>query len=62
MIVVATSGHKPDDERVYHREIKLLLSAGYDILYCTRWDGDMDLSKERLRHINVSRSGTPIKN
>ena len=62
MIVVATSGHKPDDERVYHREIKSLLNAGYNILYCTRWDGDMDLSEEHLRHINVSRSATPIKN
>lgn len=61
MIVVATSGHKPDDERVYHREIKSLLNAGYKILYFTRWDGDMDLSTEHLRHINESRSGTPIK-
>ena len=62
MIVVATSGHRPDDERIYHKEIKSLLNTGYNILYCTRWDGDMDLSAEHLNHVNVSRSATPIKN
>ena len=62
MIVVATSGHRPDDERIYHKEIKTLLNTGYNILYCTRWDGDMDLSAEHLNHVNVSRSATPIKN
>lgn len=62
MIVVVTSGHRPDDERVYHKEIKSLLNADYEILYCTRWDGNMDLSAENLIHINISRSATPIKN
>ncbi len=28
MIAVATSGHRPDDERIYHKEIKSLINAG----------------------------------
>jgi len=61
MIIVVSCGHNPDDERIYHREIKSLLKAGYDIRYFTRWDGEMDLSKNNLHHINVKRKSYPIK-
>ena len=53
MIAVATSGHRPDDERIYHKEIKSLINAGYEILYCTRWDEHMDFSGENLKHFNT---------
>ena len=62
MIAIATSGHRPDDERIYHKEIKSLINAGYEILYCTRWDEHMDLSCENLRHFNFLRKETSIKN
>lgn len=61
MIAVVTSGHKPDDERVYHREISSLLNAGYTVHYFTRWDGDSDLSNGNLHHQNYPRSSTSIK-
>ena len=61
MIIIVSSGHKPDDERIYHREIKSLLKTGYDIRYFTRWDGEMDLSENNLQHINVERKNYPIK-
>ena len=52
MIAVVTSGHNPDDERIYHKEIYTLLNAGYDVQYFTRWDGEMNLSKGTLLHRN----------
>ena len=55
MITIVSCGHKPDDERIYHREIKSLISAGYSIQYFTRWDGEMDLSSGNLEHINLQR-------
>ena len=61
MIIIVSSGHKPDDERIYHREIKSLLKTGYDIRYFTRWDGEMDLSENNLQHINVERKKYPTK-
>lgn len=54
MIAVITCGHRPDDERIYEREIKTLLEAGYKITYFTRWQGDNNLSDENLWHRNYS--------
>lgn len=62
MIIVVSSGHKPDDERIYHREIKSLIRAGYSIQYFTRWDGKMDLSMGNLNHINLQRSQFTLRN
>lgn len=61
MIAVVTCGHRPDDERVFHREIKTLLNAGYKVLYCTRWETGMDLSSENLIHYNYNSQSTTIK-
>ena len=33
MIVVVSSGYNPDDERIYHRQIKTLLSHEHSIIY-----------------------------
>ncbi|MDP6532883.1 MAG: glycosyltransferase family 4 protein [Candidatus Marinimicrobia bacterium] len=61
MIAVVSCGHRPDDERIYHRQIKSLLKAGYEIQYFTRFDGDMNLSESGLRHSNFPRSENSVR-
>lgn len=61
MIAVVTCGHRPDDERIYEREIKTLLKAGYKITYFTRWKGDNYLSEENLWHRNYSQKNLSIR-
>ncbi len=61
MIAVVTCGHSPDDERIYEREIKTLLKAGYKITYFTRWKGDNYLSEENLWHRNYSQKDLSIR-
>lgn len=61
MIAVVTCGHRPDDERIYEREIKTLLKAGYKITYFTRWKGDTYLSEENLWHRNYSKKDLSIR-
>jgi glycosyltransferase involved in cell wall biosynthesis len=60
MIAIVTCGHRPDDERIYEREIKTLLKAGYKITYFTRWKGDNYLSEENLWHRNYSQKDLSI--
>lgn len=62
MIAIVTCGHRPDDERIYEREIKTLLKAGYKITYFTRWKGDNYLSEENLWHRNYSQKDISIRN
>ena len=54
MIVVVSCHPTPDDERIYHRQIKTLLSNGYSITYFSRSKSDLDLSEAGLKHINLS--------
>ena len=61
MIAIITCGHHPEDERIYGREIKSLISAGYNITYFTRWKGDGYLSKDNLWHRNYSKNELSIK-
>jgi len=61
MIAVVTCGHRPDDERIYEREIKSLLTAGYEITYFTRWKGNITLSEKNLWHRNYSEKDISIK-
>ncbi len=61
MIAVVTCGHRPDDERIYKREIKTLLKAGYKITYFTRWKGDNYLSEENLWHRNYSQKDLSVR-
>ena len=53
MIVIVTSGHKPDDERIYHKQILSLLNNGYKVQYFTFHDTTMDLSSKNFKHINI---------
>ncbi|MFQ6604795.1 MAG: glycosyltransferase family 4 protein [Fidelibacterota bacterium] len=52
MIVVASLGHRPDDERIYHREIRTLKTLGRPITYLTRSAVRVDLSDDLVTHIN----------
>lgn len=54
MIVVVSCQHYPDDERIYHRQIKTLLKQNIFIRYYTRSESDLDLSEPGLKHINLS--------
>ena len=54
MIAVVSCHHFPDDERIYHREIKTLLKQNIFIRYFTRSESDLDLSEPGLKHINLS--------
>jgi len=61
MIAIVSCGHRPDDERIYTREIKSLLRAGYKITYFTRWDKESNLSEDNLWHRNYSEKNLSIK-
>lgn len=61
MIAIVTCGHRPDDERIYEREIKTLLKAGHKITYFTRWKGDSYLSEDNLWHRNYSQKDLSIR-
>jgi len=61
VIAIVTCGHRPDDERIYEREIKTLLKAGYKITYFTRWKGDKNLSGENLWHRNYTKKDLSIR-
>ena len=54
MVAVVSCNHFPDDERIYHKQVKSLLNAGYEVLYFTRSDHALDLSKSSLTHKNSS--------
>lgn len=54
MIAIITCGHRPDDERIYIREIKSLLNDGHKITYFTRWEKETNLSEDNLWHRNYS--------
>lgn len=61
MIAIVSCGHRPDDERIYAREIKSLLRAGRKITYFTRWDKESNLSENNLWHRNYSEKDLSIK-
>ena len=56
MIAVVSCHHFPDDERIYHREIKTLLKHDFFIQYYTRSKNSIDLSKTGLIHVNSSQN------
>ena len=56
MIAVVSCHHFPDDERIYHREIKTLLKHNFSIQYYTRSKNSIDLSKTGLIHVNSSQN------
>ena len=60
MICVVSCHHYPDDERIYHREIKTLVNGKIHITYFSRSDSDLDLSDQSVSHINYLKSSFSI--
>ena len=54
MVVIISCHHFPDDERIYHKQIKSLLRDGYRVLYYTRSSSNLNLSDGQINHINLS--------
>lgn len=61
MIAIITCGHRPEDERIYVREIKSLLKAGHKITYFTRWEKETNLSEDNLWHRNYSEKDLSLR-
>ena len=56
MIVIISCHHFPDDERIYHKQIKSLMKQGFSILYYTRSSSDVNVSDKLLYHKNFDTS------
>ena len=54
MVVVISCHHFPDDERIYHKQIKSLLNEGHRVLYYTRSNSSLNLSNDLVTHKNLS--------
>ena len=54
MVVIISCHHYPDDERIYHKQIKSLLKDGHKILYYTRSNSSLNLSNDLVTHENLS--------
>ena len=54
MIVVVSCSHYPDDERIYQKQIRSLIKNGNRVLYITRSNSTINLSRKRLIHLNFS--------
>ncbi len=61
MITIVSCSHYPDDERIYHKEIKSLAENNYKINYFTLSDSESNLSNEKINHINYMKSEYSIK-
>ena len=56
MVVVISCSHFPDDERIYHKEIKTILGAGYFVKYFTFAESKIDINDKNIIHINYDKS------
>ena len=54
MITIVSCSHYPDDERIYHKEIKTLAEKKYNINYFTLSESQQNLSDKYINHINYS--------
>ena len=54
MIVIISSNHFPDDERIYHRQIKSLIAKKKEILYITRSSSKRSLTGQFINHKNYN--------
>ncbi len=52
MIIIISSNHLPDDERIYHRQIKSLAVEKNKILYITRSSSNLNLTNKFINHKN----------
>ena len=48
MITIVSCSHYPDDERIYHKEIKTLAKKKYDINYFTLSESQENLSDKSI--------------
>ena len=62
MITIVSCSHYPDDERIYHKEIKSLATNNYKINYFTLSDSELNLSCDKINHINYRKSEYSINN
>ncbi len=53
-VLVATSGHRPDDDRIYHKEIVTLLNADHEVTLVTRNQPHFDPGKQGFRHVDIA--------
>jgi glycosyltransferase involved in cell wall biosynthesis len=56
VITIVSCSHYPDDERIYHKEIKSLAANNYKINYFTLSDSESNLSGDKINHINYRKS------
>ena len=54
MIAIVSSHHSPDDERIYHKQIKTLIEKGFFIRYYTRSNRALDLTGPSIVHNNIN--------
>ena len=54
MVAIISCHHLPDDERIYHKQIKSLLKDGHRVLYYTRSNSSLNLSEGLITHKNFS--------
>ncbi len=56
-ILVATLSHTPDDDRVFHKQIRSLLGAGHEVTLATRNQPVVDLRLPRFQHVDLGPVG-----
>ena len=54
MIAIVSCHHSPDDERIYHKQIKTLIEKGFFIRYYTRSNHALDLTGPSIVHNNIN--------
>ena len=61
MITVVSCSHYPDDERIYHKEIKTLVKKKHIINYFTLSESKNNLTNKSINHTNYSSAKYSIK-
>ena len=61
MITIVSCSHYPDDERIYHKEIRTLAEKKYRINYFTLSESEQNLSDKYINHINYNSAKHSIK-
>ena len=56
MIAIVSCSHSPDDERVYHKQMRSLEKKGHRIFYITHSELETNLSSNLIYHINFKKT------